>query len=259
MKATCVSLGIAVTTLAALAAGIAGAQEPASPFRTSLQANPPVNNQISTGTTICVALTKTIDAKNAKPGDPITARVTLPVLAKGQVVFGEDSKIAGHVVSARKRSDGERSELAVVFDHAVLKDGGQIPLALTVQAIGRPAITAADIPPEDRSNPAPFGGARTGPTVTSRQQQTTGGPPSMPPDPLSTSVPNLDEPKPQHPVLDTGSHGAVGLPNLTLTESTGPGSGSVVRANKSDVRLEGGMEMVLRVVAAPGGDQEKRD
>lgn len=261
MQVKCVSLSMKLAAIAALAVSAANAQQQTTPAQSSLPSNTQVASQIPSGTTICVVLAKTIDARNAKPGDAITARVTLPVLAKGQVVLGDDSKIEGHVISARKHSDGERSELAIVFDHAVLKDGGQVPLVLTVQAIGRPALTAAELADLDLSSPeTPPAGGISGQTSSSSStgRQTTMSTPARAREAPQPGPPSVDEPEREHPALDTGSYGAVGLPNLTLTESTSPGSGSLVRAKKKDVKLDGGMEMVLRVVAAPGERPDKK-
>jgi len=223
-------------------------QQP-SPDRTASAA------ELSPGTTICVALAKTIDAGKAKGGDAISARVTLPVLAKGKVVLPNDAKVMGHVLSATRALRGAESELAIVFDRAIFKDGSSVPLTLTVQAIGRPATTAQEAANEETTTVPPFTSTR--PTTTPQQQ------PGMIPPPLTREVPTPTPPPPgdisetQHPTLDTASHGAVGLPNLTLTESSDPAKGSVVKATKKNVKLETGMEMILRVVDATTQDKQK--
>lgn len=258
MKARAISLWLATPALLATFSGTSRALEPArqtaqQPAQLSVQesgASVPTNgalgDELPTGTTICVALAKTIDAKKAKPGDAIVARVTLPVLAKGKVFLPNDAKITGHVVSAKPRAEGHESEVAIVFDHVVMKDGSEVPLPLTVQAIGRSAF-AAEITDPDGYGSGPFG---TGP----RQNPSPSTHPTLPPRPTGeTPTPNTpgdDSPNAPHPALDTGSHGAVGLPNLTLTEASEAGNGSVVKATKRDVKLEYGMEMILRVVGS---------
>lgn len=243
--------------LAALLLGLAFE----SPAQESAKAspNPLASDDLSPGTTICVTLAKTIDATKAKPGDAIAAHVTLPVLTKGKVFLPNDARIAGHIVSVKKRSrEGRESEVAIVFDRALLRDGSVVPLAVTVQAIGRPSVTAAELADQEESNAAsaPFGaGTRQAPSPTGRQSTQN----SPPPTPHEVPMPNpadIDEPNREHPALDTGSHGAVGLPNLKLIESSDATSGSVVRAMKKNVKLESGMEMILRVVDA-GADKPK--
>jgi hypothetical protein len=262
MKARAISLWLATPALLATFSGAAKALQPARLLAeqteqraaqqshqesgVSVPANSTSGDELPTGTTICVALAKTIDAKKAKPGDAIVARVTLPVLAKGKVFLPNDAKITGHVVSAKPRGEGQESEVAIVFDHAVMKDSSEVPLALTVQAIGRSAFTAAELEDQDGYGSGPFGAA-------SRQNPSPSTHPTLPPRPTGEApTPNTpdDSPNAPHPALDTGSHGAVGLPNLTLTEASDAATGSVVKATKKDVRLEYGMEMILRVVGS---------
>jgi hypothetical protein len=213
--------------------------------------NDKAESELASGTTICVTLSKTIDAKKAKAGDAIMAHVTLPVLARGKVLLPNDTKITGHVVSAKKRSRDEgQSQLAIVFDRAVLKDGSVVPLALTVQAIGMSAFSAAELARDDNSDGNPFGGAARQPATMPTTRQPTMLPPPTAREVPTPRSPGSDAPGAQHPALDTGSHGAVGLPNLTLTESPNAARGSVVKATKKNVKLESGMEMILRVVAA---------
>lgn len=260
MKARAISLWLATPALLATFSGISRAPQSAGqPTQQSTQepgASVPVNSasgdELPTGTTICVALAKSIDAKKAKPGDAIVARVTLPVLAKGKVFLPNDAKITGYVVSAKPRAEGHESEVAIVFDHAVTKDGSAVPLALTVQAIGRSAF-AAEITDQDGSGSGPFAAA-------SRQNPSPHAtlPPRATGETATPNTPGDDSPNAPHPALDTGSHGAVGLPNLTLTEAPDASSASVVKAAKKDVKLEYGMEMILRVVGPKRDDLPSR-
>jgi hypothetical protein len=263
MTAKAVRLGFAIFAPFLSTAVLSLAYQPAQPFayatvrQASEQAGAPAppndstKSDLAPGTTICVALATTIDAKKANPGQLIFARVTLPVLGKGKVILPNDAKIMGHVVSARPRSqDGDESEVAIVFDHAVVKRGTQMPLALTVQAIGRSTMSAEEIADQQARTRGPFGaGSSQASNSTTRQ-------PNMVPPPMPREDPDPGPPGPvtpglnggQHPALDTGSHGTVGLPDLTLTESADATTGSLVRAKKKDVKLESGTEMILRVL-----------
>jgi len=210
-------------------------------------------NDFPPGTAICAQLAKGINAKSAKPGDAIVARVTLPVVNKGKVALPNDTKIMGHVVAANARSKGVQSQIVFVFDRAILKDGTQIPLHLTVQAIGLPTLSASALADQDPYDPTPraAGSAAANPTPTPHQ--------GFPPRPISAQPPATppvgdedSDSRGRHPGLDAGSHGVVGLPNLTLSESspTTP-AGSVVRAATKNVKLESGTEIVLRVLDQP--------
>lgn len=224
-------------------------QPPTQSSGTSASSNDQTASELASGTTICVALAKTIDAKKAKAGDAIAARVTLPVLARGKVLLPNDTKIAGHVVSAKRSHGGGEAELSIVFDRAALKDGSELPLALTVQAIGRSSYSAAETSSQDPYNPdAPLGAGVPGaPNSAPRSPGVPIAQPRVAPTPTAPSG-GPDSTRP-HPALDTGSHGAVGLPDVTLTESPDATTGSVVKAAKN-VKLESGTEMILRVVVA---------
>jgi hypothetical protein len=200
---------------------------------------------LAVGTTICVALANSIDARKAKPGDAITARVTLPVLANGKVIIPNDAKITGYVTLVKTRShDSNESQIGIVFDRAVLKDGSGLPLSLTVQAIGRNSQSAAEIASQESYSPS----VATAPTP--RQPGFPRRPQSA--DPPQPVRPDADSQDAQHPILDTGSHGAIGLPDLTLTESADVASGSMVKSSKKNVKLDSGTEIILRVIGTPG-------
>jgi hypothetical protein len=209
----------------------------------------PSASDLAAGTTICATLTKPIDSRKAKPGDAIAARVTLPVLSHGKVLIPNDAKIIGHVTLAQPRSrDGAESQLAIVFDHALLKDGSELPLALTIQAVGRPSP-----PPVLQDNDDPDAAIRRESPGASPSPPRQGSFPRPQPGQLPQAAsPDTDAQTMRHPALDAGNHGAIGLPDLTLTESADAATGSMVRSLKSDVKLETGTELVLRVLDATG-------
>jgi hypothetical protein len=208
---------------------------------------------LSAGTTICADLAKTIDAKSAKPGEPVVARVTLPVLDKGKVILQNDAKILGHVVSANTQSKTNQSQIAIVFDHAILKDGAAMPLSLTVQAIGHRASTATELADQDPYGPVAQANTNSMPPQIPSARET--GPARMAGHTPGAPTPDSAAPgaATHNPTLDASSHGAIGLPDLTLTESSDAAAGSVVTSAKKNVKLESGMQIVLRVIAANTG------
>jgi hypothetical protein len=210
----------------------------------------PSGADLAAGTTICATLTKPIDSRKAKPGLAIAATVTLPVLSHGKVLIPNDAKIIGHVTLAQPRSrDGVESELAIVFDRALLKDGSELPLALTIQAIGRPAP-----PPVLQDNDDPDATIRRGNPDGSAPSPRQGGfPHPHPGDPPQATSPDADSLNLRHPVLDASNHGTIGLPDLILMESADPATGSTVRSAKNDVKLDAGTELVLRVISPTSG------
>src|SRR5258708_467419 len=107
-------------------------------------------SQLKAGSTVQAELTKPVDVRKNKPGDEVVAKTTQDVKSDGHVVLPKGSKIIGRVTQAQARAKGqEESQLGMAFDHALLKDGTQVPAAFTIQAIGRSqseatAATAAE-------------------------------------------------------------------------------------------------------------------
>ena len=96
-------------------------------------------SRIAPGTVIKVELTKTIDAKKAKTGDEVVAKVSQDLKTpSGEILVPKDSKIVGHVTEARARTkDQKDSEVAIAFDHAATKNG-DMQLPMSIQAIIAP-------------------------------------------------------------------------------------------------------------------------
>jgi hypothetical protein len=236
-----------VLSLATVALLVGGGVAPASRGQStsSVPLTTSSASDLAAGTTICAALANSIDAKKAKPGDAIVARITLPLLSHGKVIIPNGAKITGHVAWAMARSRGsDDSELGIVFDRAVLKDGSELPLSLTVQAIGGESLSAADLANQEPEQVVD--------EMKPRLDRLYGRhvPSSEPPNPPQ---PDADAREPRHPILDSGSHGAIGLPDLTLTESSDAASGSMVKSLKKNVRLDAGTEILLRVIGARAG------
>jgi hypothetical protein len=98
---------------------------------------------LSSGTAMNAALSQPVDAKKNKPGDQVTAKTTEATKSEGKVVIPRGTKLIGHVTECKQRSKEEKeSALGIVFDKAVLKNGEEIPLNVTVRALAA-AKTAA--------------------------------------------------------------------------------------------------------------------
>jgi hypothetical protein len=81
-------------------------------------------------------LSGALDAKKAKPGDPVTAKTTEPSTTADHTQLPKGTRLLGHVTEARPAAKGEaQSTLGFVFDRAVLKDGREVPINATVRAL----------------------------------------------------------------------------------------------------------------------------
>ena len=79
--------------------------------------------RIAPGSVIPVELTKTVDAKKAKTGDEVIAKVTQDMkTGTGEVIVAKDTKMIGHVTEAQAHTkEQKQSELGIAFDKAVTK------------------------------------------------------------------------------------------------------------------------------------------
>jgi hypothetical protein len=98
---------------------------------------------LSSGTAMNASLSQSVDARKNKPGDQVTAKTTEATKSEGKVTIPRGATIIGHVTECKQRSKEEKeSALGIVFDRAVLKNGEEIPLNVTIRALAA-AQTAA--------------------------------------------------------------------------------------------------------------------
>lgn len=110
------------------------------------------------GSLLYAELSKTIDAKKAKTGDPVTAQLLADVLSHGKIVVRRDSKLLGHVTEAQPRSkENPESRLGIMFDKVVLKGGQEMPFRSLLMGLGpapRPVFDVPSAPAPPSFNPA---------------------------------------------------------------------------------------------------------
>jgi hypothetical protein len=198
-----------------------------------------------------VLLTKTIDAKKAKKGDEVVAKVTQDMkTTSGEVLVPKDTKVLGRVTEAQARNKEQKeSEVAIAFDSAVTKDGSEMQMPMSIQAIigsqyngpqnnnaGGTSGTGASSP----SSPNPSSGARPGMGGTAAAPAPEGSAGEMPS--------NTQNGTRTRPPITADTQGVVGISNLSLTAAApNPTQGSVVTSDKNNVKLESGTMMLLRV------------
>jgi hypothetical protein len=211
--------------------------------------------------TIHATLEKPIDARKNKPGDEVVAKTTQTTTSSEGVAIPKGSKIVGHVTEARTKEKGEgQSAVGVVFDHAVLKNGQQIPMNASIQAIAA-NTSAAAFDDQPLSSEAVGAGANPSATpgrgavggvgsVAGDATRTVGGvASSVNTDTAGTlngaaSVPNGAASS----TLSSSSHGVNGLNGVSLsTAAANSNEGSVISSSSKNVHLDSGTEMILQV------------
>lgn len=211
--------------------------------------------RIAPGSVLPVSLTKTIDAKKAKTGDEVVAKVTQDMkTTSGEVLVPKDTKVVGHVTEAQARNKEQKeSQVGIAFDRAVMKDGGEMQMPMSIQAI---------IGPQNSQNNAGVGSGgngsgsapATGTSTNSNSGRASGMGGSAPTPTPSTSTGAGNAPSETQegtnarPPITAQTEGVVGLSDLKLTTAAPTANqGSVVSSEKNNVKLESGTLMLLRV------------
>jgi len=219
------------------------------------------SSQAAPGKTIHATLEKSIDARKNKPGDEVVAKTTQTTTSSDGVAIPKGSKIIGHVTEAKAKQKGEsQSAVGVVFDHAVLKNGQQIPMNASIQEISaNTAASAFDDQPlssgavgagENSSATAGRGavggvGSVAG-TATNTMRGASGTVDATTAGTLNgaASLPNGAASS----AISSTSHGVSGLNGLSLsTAAQNSTEGSVISSASKNVHLDSGTEMILQV------------
>jgi hypothetical protein len=217
--------------------------------------------QLQAGSTVQAELVKPLDAHKNKVGDEVVAKTTHDVKSEGHVIVPKGSKLIGHVTEVKAHSKEQAtSELGIAFDHAILKNGAEMPLALGIQAIGRSQANATAT--EDDTMMASGGGGAMGSTsvrpsggggMVGGVRSTAGGvvntAGSTAGSTAGTAVNTTGAAGGAvSGSLSSTSQGVVGLQGLSLSSDTSNSThASVVSSSTGNVHLDGGTEMVLRV------------
>jgi hypothetical protein len=244
------SLPLATCVLAAMSMAQAGPDPtaaPASAQAPSTQASSPQTQNavpLASGSLLSVELSKSLDAKKCRVNDRIEAKTATDLLAHGQIIVPRNTKIVGHVTEAKAHSkDSPDSTVGITFDRMLLKDGREVTLPVTVQAVGRPLqIWSNSTGGPSADNPA---GA---PVVMPGQQVPIGAANAG----AASPYPRTDDPGPgpiapnssTASALSPSSHGVIGIKGLSLDTS---GPVSVLSSNTGNVHLDGGSQLILRV------------
>ena len=232
---------------------------------------------LSSGTTLQAELTKSIDAKKAKQGDEVTAKLTQDVKANGKLVLHKGSKLVGHVTEAQaKTKDSGESKLGIAFDKAVLKGGEEMAFTGTIQALAAPVQGTLSASGDETGNlgsgmgsgsGSSMGGGRTGGGIapiggggnpvnstlgsaTNTVNNTTGSVTNSTTGAVSGSV-NQATGAAANGAINSATRGVVGMQGIALnTVNTANAQGSVVSSASRNVKLDAGTQMILQVTGS---------
>src|SRR5579859_4791938 len=232
-----------------------------------------VSGELASGTALHAELTKGIDAKKAKSGDEVTAKLTQDVKSNGKVVLHRGSKLVGHVTEAQAKSkENAESKLGIVFDKAIVKGGEEVSFNSVIQAVAPPVQAASSLSGDEsgglnsgmggggmgRSNPgggSPLGGAVGGVTNTAGSavggvSNTAGNVAGSTTGAVNGSVNNTVGAT-ANGTLTSASRGVIGMQGVALnTAAAGSAQGSVISSTSRNIKLDTGTQMVLQITGA---------
>jgi hypothetical protein len=216
--------------------------------------------RIAPGSVLPVQLTKTVDAKKAKTGDQVVAKVVADMKTQnGDVLVPKDTKVIGHVTEAQPRNKEQKeSQLAIAFDRAEMKDGNAMQIPMSIQAIigqqqNNPNAAGGGgsaMPPSQGASGAPTGAPGGGSSGSRQGGGMSGAAGASAPPPSATAGAGGGGGEAQAggamPQITSQTQGVIGISNLQLSSASG-NQGSVMTSDKNNVKLESGTMLLLKV------------
>lgn len=229
------------------------ASQPTASQPSGSPAQPVAGTRIAPGSVIPVQLTKTIDAKKAKPGDPVIAKVTMDLKTNsGEVIVPKDAKVTGHVTEAQARTKEQKeSHMSIAFDHATLKSG-DVNLPMSIQAVIAPPSTDANNSGSgggaEPSAPA-TGGSTASSSMGGGRSSSAGAGQTQPSTAPSAGATASDTPQQgsARPQITGNTQGVIGISNLKLEAGQNATQGSMLTSDKNNVKVESGTMLLLKV------------
>jgi hypothetical protein len=195
------------------------------------------------------SLNKTIDAKKAKQGDAVTAKLLDNVKIPDSVELPKNTVLLGHIDQVQPSENKSDSSLQVTFDKAQLKNGQQLAIKATIMQISAPAsavrnqesggagdATAAPGSPMPQSTGSSGGGGG---------MQSTQSSPRPTPTPSTTSTaPDISQLPGQQSVL-----------GVQLQSDVHQSNSGVFTAKKKNVHLDEGTQLQMAIAVIPPNTQ----
>jgi hypothetical protein len=168
----------------------------------------------------------------------------------GEIIVAKDTKVMGHVTESQARNKEQKeSQVGIAFDRAVLRNGSEMQIPMSIQAIISPQNngpnqnnagggTADTTASSSGASPMGQRPGMAGSAPTSAPSSSAGG------DMSSDAQPGTKA----RPPITAQTQGVVGISDLTLTPAAqNTTQGSVVTSEKNNVKLESGTLLLLRV------------
>jgi hypothetical protein len=189
--------------------------------------------------TLTAVLTSYVESSSATEGQVFTLKTISDVVVDGQLVIPKGSRVLGHVTEAvTKGKDHPQSELWLVIEKAVRRNGSEVPLQAIIAALAAPQNNSLSEDPTygmmHSNEPAQSG--VTAPAASKASST------------ASVATANLKGGMDERLLLDENSRGAIGYEDLSLAwHLMVPPPITVITSHKKTVKLKSGTLMLLRM------------
>jgi uncharacterized coiled-coil protein SlyX len=198
--------------------------------------------------TLVAVLTSALESRSAAAGQEFTLRTISEVVVNGELIIPKDSRLLGHVTEAvTKGKDQPQSELWLVVEKAVRRDGSVVPLQAIIAALAIPQNDSLSDDPtygmmhsnEPTQRGVGVSGTASGGALNAASKASSNA---------SVATANLTGGMDKSPLLDENSRGAIGFKNLSITwHLIVPPPITVIASNGKNVKLQSGTQMLLRM------------
>lgn len=192
---------------------------------------------ISTGYAV---LTKSIELKNATVGQEVNLRIMADIAVDGKTVISKDASLIGHVSAVTQKGNGAaESQLSIVVDKVVQKDGSEKPIQCIIGAIAmaQDAITTENMPKMAGGSSNPDG------LSSSTTERSQGG--------INTASNNANlgaKAKVSGLLLNANSRGAIGFDGVSISwQLKTPPPETIFSTKGKNIKFDKGTQMMLRM------------
>ncbi len=191
-------------------------------------------------------LSKTIDAKKAKQGDLVTAKLQQPVQIPDEQTLPRNAVLEGHVDQVTSSEHKSDSTVVVTFDKVKLKDGKELPIKATVISIYEPVFLTQQVQQD------PGGGM---PSMPANGGSSGGGARNMP----TQQAPQQPQQQPQMNIPDSGAAQQSGqppksrVPGVALHSDIHEQSSATFTSRGRNVKVPDGTQMEVALAVMPAG------
>ncbi|MGC1295290.1 MAG: hypothetical protein WA869_09625 [Alloacidobacterium sp.] len=187
-------------------------------------------------------LTKTIDAKKAKQGDAVTAKLVDNVKIPDAVELPKNTVLLGRIDEVQASENKGDSSVQVTFDKAQLKSGQQVAIKATIMQI---------VPAPNAMRNQESGAADSAPMSSSpKPGGTSGG--------MQSSAPSSPHPVPSGTSSTTdGSQesGSQSVSGIQVQSDIHQANSGVFTAKKKNVHVDAGTELQIAITVIPPNTQ----